>query len=284
MINEALTAQDVAEKLNQVQEAKLSPEIQAYLDENLQALRAKTEVYPEDMEFVEKIILWLGLAKEDRETLPSIELMEQDDVFIEATKRGISLAQWEGLLHMQMAAEKDATWIDETFDFMDGKIVVKEDLFLGGCTGLTQLPESLVVEGVLDLRGCTSLTHLPENLVVEGALFLRGCTSITHLPESLVAKGDLYLAVCTSLTHLPENLVVKDGLNLRGCTSLTYLPENLVVEENLQLGNCTSLTHLPENLIVKNDLHLSENLAQEVKDKAQELKEKGQITGDIKYI
>ena len=80
------------------------------------------------------------------------------------------------------------------------------------------------VEGNLYFGGCTDLTALPENLSVRGNLSLDGCTGLTALPENLSVGGRLSLSYCTSLTALPENLSVGDHLYLDGCTGLTTLP------------------------------------------------------------
>ena len=129
-------------------------------------------------------------------------------------------------------------------------------LYLGGCTGLTALPENLSVGGFLSLDGCTGLTALPENLSVGGGLSLTRCTGLTALPENLSVGGDLSLEGCTDLTALPKKLSVGGYLSLDGCTDLTALPENLSVGGYLSLDGCTDLTALPENLSVGGDLSL----------------------------
>ena len=78
------------------------------------------------------------------------------------------------------------------------------DLF--DCTGLTQLPENLSVNGSLDLTRCTGLTHLPESLSVNGSLRLTSCTGLTQLPETLSVKGDLYLKRCYKITSIPRSI------------------------------------------------------------------------------
>ena len=77
-------------------------------------------------------------------------------------------------------------------------------------TGITSLPDGLVVDGVLDLENCTGITSLPEGLTVGGDLDLYG-TGITSLPEGLAVGGSLYLENCTGITSLP------DGLTVGGC-------------------------------------------------------------------
>ena len=140
----------------------------------------------------------------------------------------------------------------------DVRYQVEGDLSLGGCTGLTALPENLSVESYLSLEGCTGLMALPKNLSVEGYLSLDGCTGLTALPENLSVGSFLSLDGCTGLTALPENLSVGGDLYLDGCTGLTALPENLSVGGDLYLDGCTGLTALPENLSVGGFLYLND--------------------------
>ena len=138
----------------------------------------------------------------------------------------------------------------------DVRYQVEGDLYFGGCTDLTALPENLSVGGHLSLDGCTGLTALPENLSVGGHLLLDVCTGLTALPENLSVRGNLYLRHCTGLTALSENLSVGGSLYLWHCTGLTTLPENLSGGGCLSLDGCTGLTALPENLSVRGNLYL----------------------------
>ena len=137
----------------------------------------------------------------------------------------------------------------------DVRYQVEGDLYLGGYTDLTALPENISAGGSLYLRYCTGLTALPENLSVGGSLYLRCCTGLTALPENLSVGSSLCLDGCTGLTALPENLSVGGFLSLNG-TGLTALPENLSVGGQLYLDGCTGLTALPENLSVGGLLYL----------------------------
>jgi len=57
------------------------------------------------------------------------------------------------------------------YEFMDSKdLTVVSSLYLGGCTGITALPDGLTVGGSLDLRGCTGITALPDGLTVGGEI------------------------------------------------------------------------------------------------------------------
>ena len=91
---------------------------------------------------------------------------------------------------------------------LDRPVHIDGNLYLGGCTKLTTLPDNLTVGASLDLEGCTALTHLPDGLTVGGYLYLGGCTSLTHLPAGLTVGGRLYLSGCTALPDekIPEHL------------------------------------------------------------------------------
>ena len=75
-------------------------------------------------------------------------------------------------------------------------------LYLGGCTGLTVLPDGMNVGGYLYLGDCTDLTALPNGQTVAGGLYLSGCTCLTVLPRGLAIGRGLYLGDCTSLSGL----------------------------------------------------------------------------------
>lgn len=137
-------------------------------------------------------------------------------------------------------------------------------LNLRDCTGLEQLPASLVVRFDLVLDGCENLTHLPEGLQV-GSLSLRRCTGITALPERLetyfldisdcvnfrdwpvqgvLQYGNLVARNCINLTHLPDWLGPLSILDLRDSPNVHVLPESLVVNSWLDIAG-TRITDLP---------------------------------------
>jgi hypothetical protein len=60
------------------------------------------------------------------------------------------------------------------------------------------------------LRGCTGLTSLPENLVVGTYLNLIGCTNLKSIPESTKAK-EIYISKGSKI-KIPSNLqdIVKE--------------------------------------------------------------------------
>ena len=55
--------------------------------------------------------------------------------------------------------------IDDIKNTMDESGKIGGSLYLGGCTGITALPDGLTVGGYLDLRG-TGITALPDTVRV----------------------------------------------------------------------------------------------------------------------
>lgn len=137
-------------------------------------------------------------------------------------------------------------------EIRDGSPYYNGDLNLRG-TGITSLPDGLVIDGGLDLENCTEITSLPEGLVVEGSLDLYG-TGITSLPEGLAVGGSLYLENCTGITSLPDGLAVGGGLDLRG-TGITSLPNDMTVGTYLDLRG-TGITSLPKGLTIGESIYL----------------------------
>ena len=82
------------------------------------------------------------------------------------------------------------------------------------------------------MRG-TGITSLPDNLVVGGSLYLCG-TGITSLPDNLVVGGSLDLEGCTGITSLPDNLVVGDYLDLCG-TGITNKNVNTALSTDARM-------------------------------------------------
>ena len=138
-------------------------------------------------------------------------------------------------------------------EIRDGSPYYNGDLDLRG-TGITSLPDGLVIDGGIDLENCTGITSLPEGLVVRGSLDLYG-TGITSLPDDLTVGGSLYLENCTGITSLPDGLAVGCSLYLRG-TGITSLPDDLTVGGTIDLENCAGITSLPDGLIVGGTLDL----------------------------
>lgn len=105
-----------------------------------------------------------------------------------------------------------------------------------------------IVVGDLNVEGVSNLTDLPESLTVEGSLLLRG-TSIRLLPPKLRVTRNVELEGCDSLRKLAEDLNVGGDLDLELCSSLTKLPRKLFVGGNLYLFG-TAVRHIPKSAII----------------------------------
>jgi hypothetical protein len=130
-----------------------------------------------------------------------------------AEKRGISVEQWQDLLHMAEAMGENRgwdqrkngktekvygekiEWIDIMFQFESGKIKSEGGLDLGysRVSGLTRLPKGLCVSGGLYLGNRKELTELPEDLEVEQLLDISHCTGLTSLPKSIKVDGVIHV-------------------------------------------------------------------------------------------
>jgi len=264
--------QDQLADLNETLEkekVQLTPEVEEYVREHVRALQDKLQagqdVYESDLEFIEKVKLWVWMPKEWREKYPNIDEMlkseKMKDVTMlgayEASKRNISPKQWLDLLYIAESAGKSKKWIDETFKFPgEGKIHVEEDLSLMDCKSLTSLPERISFGGSLWLTSCKYLTSLPDDMTVKGSLYLASCDSLTSLPKGLKVGGELFLSDIDGISSIPDDLMVGKNLDISRCEKLTKLPNGLKVKGKLNLSNCTSLTLLPEGLDVGGDLNL----------------------------
>ncbi len=133
----------------------------------------------------------------------------------EAEKRGISLQQWQDLLHMAKANTQHSGWIDSQFDFdKTGRIIAKSSLYLRNCIKLNRLPEKLIVNGGLDLAGCTHLMSLPMGLEIGTYLILDSCVELRELPANLYVPQFLSIELCLGLTGLPNGLEVGGDIYL----------------------------------------------------------------------
>ena len=271
---------------------KLTPEIEKEIRKHLAEAQARAErgepMTQEMKEVMENVRLWVGMPEAWRNRLRTVEEMTKYPLIIkapeEAKQRHISVRQWLDLLHMAQArAERGKKrWIDQTFLFPGGGKIDAKSLDLGKCTGLTILPEGLVVREMLYLGKCTGLQKnkdkllplllekvkegeigglnlwgwplgdgdFPKGLKVVEGLELVDCTGLTSLPEGLEVGWVLNLRGCTGLTSLPEGLKVGGNLILDGCSGLTELPEGLRVRGRLEIDGCTGLTSLPKGLKV----------------------------------
>lgn len=87
-----------------------------------------------------------------------------------------------------------------------GRVVVGGSLYLGGCTGLTALPEGLTVGGSLYLGRCTGLTHWGQR-----SINWRFVDGYSMLIKSTKRAGD-------ALLHRAEYLYdIAPGKKLRAC-------------------------------------------------------------------
>jgi hypothetical protein len=181
---------DISER----EQVPLTPEVEEYLFEGLDKMVEKIQngedVREDDMEFLGDIKAWLQSTEGMREHL--------------------TLRQCRQLLKMAEELHEGKKWIDETFEFENGKIICKGDLDLRN-TPITSLPDNLSVGGYLDLEN-TPIKSLPDNLSVEGDLDLRN-TPMTSLPDNLSVGEDLFLQN-TQIESLPDNLSVGGGLVL----------------------------------------------------------------------
>ena len=78
-------------------------------------------------------------------------------------------------------------------------IAANRDYLNLSCTGVTELPEGIIVRERLDLSGCTALHSLPQALSIGDWLDLSGCRSLHSLPQGLSVGGSLYLRYCAAL-------------------------------------------------------------------------------------
>jgi len=173
--------------LNQTLEkekVQLTPEVEEYMRNHIRViqdkLQAGQDVRENDLEFIPKVKLWVMMPKEWREKYRNVEDVEDAEEMknvtfsdlVESKKREILPEQWLDLLHITDTSRKKREWIDETFTFPGGgKIKMENDLNLYA-SGLTRLPDGLVIDRDLNLRMCLLLTSLPENLEIGGNLTL----------------------------------------------------------------------------------------------------------------
>ncbi|CAJ0998262.1 hypothetical protein [Sodalis praecaptivus] len=132
----------------------------------------------------------------------------------------------------------------------DGILVVRGHLDLRG-SGISLLPDRLVVAGSLLLTGCP-LGELPAMLSVGEVLNLKDI-SITALPPGLTVGGPLFLEN-TPLRELAAHSHFEDSLDLES-TPLSTLPVGLKVNGYLNIRD-TAITHLPPDLQLSGPLLL----------------------------
>jgi len=107
-----------------------------------------------------------------------------------------------------------------------------EYVYVGGCTGLKQLPD-LPNAKTVDISVCTGLTKLPD-LPNAQIVYMSGCTGLKQLPDLPNAKI-VYMSGCIGLTKLPD-LPNAKILDIRGCTGLKQLPDGSTLEQYMAPG------------------------------------------------
>ena len=266
----------------------LSKEVQEYTRANLRRVQEKLEkgepVYAADMEFIEKVKIWMETPAWWRNSHNSIEKMDKSGLVDDVRKRDITPQQWLALVYLSTFKVFDGNnkeWIDKAFTFPgNNRIEFDGHLDLNDCRGLSFLPDNLYVKGSFSLRDSASLTVLPDNFRVGLELDLKRCTGLKTIPGDLKADRDVDLSGCTSISSLPDNFSVEGNFWLEGCTELKTLPENMSVKGSLNIKGCAALKRLPNSLEVSSTLILDRNASMRVVNDAHRLKREGKI-GDI---
>lgn len=154
----------------------------------------------------------------------------------EAEKRGISVEQWQDVLHLIENAKKvDRDIFPEAEDLVlanfefdgNGNIIVPGDFSLDDST-TTHLPKNLKVKGSLSLTSSEGLLALPEGLEVETFIELSFCDgmdeekTLPYLFEMILA-GKLNGAVLTSWNGALIKSKLPDGLHMdEVCANIVY--------------------------------------------------------------
>jgi len=293
MTSKNQTQQEIASQLDgltetmQREQVKLTPEISAYLKEKVEAVQNKLmqgeTVFEKDLEFINKVKLWLMLPEDLRKKFQTMEEMESDEEIKEYTKDdvkqaqkySINLRQWAGVKNLAEFYYGDLKEglknIDKFLEFTNGKIIGKLghlDLEVGHTYAqppLKLLPDNFEIGSInilsyqhlkkfppnlqvkwLTIASWPQLNLLPEDLKVFNKLIVRACENFKELPENLNLEEKLELVNCDGVTEFPENLSSKI-LDIAKCKNLTKLSKNLTVEK-LYVSLCPELTELPDRM------------------------------------
>jgi Leucine-rich repeat (LRR) protein len=143
------------------------------------------------------------------------------------------------------------------------------DLFLDGCSCLTELPNFLQVPHLrrLELEGCTSLVEIHESIGYLRRLVLlnlRNCTNLKDLPRSifnLESLANFDLSGCSALEKLPKqlgNMMDLTKLHMDETTTYQQRPSFGVLKnlKYLWFTECSCLTELPNFLQAPNLVRL----------------------------
>ena len=109
----------------------------------------------------------------------------------------------------------------------------------------SELPSELTLVGGDLTLYASGITKLPDNLVVKGTLFISQCPNITTIPEGIKYKS-LKLFMCPAITSIskPKNKI-KD-LTIDDCSSFAKLP-NGIKAEYIRILQCPLFTKLPDS-------------------------------------
>ena len=113
----------------------------------------------------------------------------------------------------------------------------------------SELPSELTLVGGDLTLYASGITKLPDNLVVKGTLFISQCPNITTIPEGIKYKS-LKLFICPAITSIskPKNKI--EDLTIDDCSSFAKLP-NGIKAEYIRIQQCPPFTKLPDNITCK---------------------------------
>lgn len=132
-------------------------------------------------------------------------------------------------------------------------MIIKENKFKS--MGEEELRNSLADGNSLDLGGCTGLTSLPDDLTVGRYLDLEGCTGMKRIPCEIkkvrkLKDGDYkpgrYLYADGILTHIKKRRMIGDYTLFVG-----KIPGNNVVSDGVHYAHCDKLRDGIADLLFK---------------------------------
>ncbi|HEY0209456.1 hypothetical protein [Acerihabitans sp.] len=119
----------------------------------------------------------------------------------------------------------------------------------------------IIINDTLDLSD-SGVTHLPDSLIVMGSLILKGC-AIDKLPGNLKVYDNLD-AKNTKVRVLPIDMEIGRAIFLEN-TRIESLSDNFHCYDSLDLEN-TPIERLPKNLRVNGYLNIKGTLITELRD------------------
>lgn len=278
-----LTAQDIEREFSDITEMverkdiNLSPEASGYLHENMKRILEKAGgvggVDEKDFVFLKKVKVWMTMSEEWREQNPSIDDLQNfvdwsldwntlSNEANEAMKRGLEFVQWYDLLYIAdvLGKNNDLEWIEEKFEFKDGKIICKGglNLYNNSVIRAERLPKGLVIKGNLNMPQ-TKITELPEGIEIEGGLNAER-SWLTSLPKKFKIGSDISLSG-SRVAELPDNFEVNGLLSIT--KKFTELPKGLKVKGVLNLVS-SNITEIPDDTEIGDDLFMRGEESMEV--------------------